>query len=64
MQTFNNLRPGKTVRFLIPNGFGRHGQECKEKRGRVVMAFEHHVVVNGGGRHGTPFVVNEKNFVG
>ena len=61
--TFNNLRPGKSITFLVSNGIGRHGIEYKEKRGRVVMALASHVVVNGGGRHGTPHVVNEKNFV-
>ena len=63
MNTFNNLRPGRRVTFLIPNGIGRNGQEWKEKTGRVVMAFPTHVVVNGGGRYGTPYVVNENNFL-
>lgn len=60
---FKNLKPGKRITFRIPNGFGRGGQEWKEKSGRVVMAFPSHVVVNGGGRYGTPYVVDEKNFV-
>lgn len=62
--TFQNLRPGKFVRFLIPNGIGRGGVEYKEKRGKVVLAYASHVVVNAGGKYGTPQVVNEKNFVG
>lgn len=61
--TFNNLLPGQTVRYLVPNGRGRNGQEWAEKRGRVVMAFPTHAVVNAGGAHGTPGVVTERNFV-
>lgn len=61
--TFKNLKPQSRVTFLVPNGIGRNGQEWKQKTGRVVMAFESHVVVNGGGRFGTPHVVDEKNFV-
>ena len=61
--TFNNLRPGQKVTFLIPNGCGRDGVEWKRKSGKIVMAFPTHVVVNGGGRYGTPYVVNERNFV-
>jgi hypothetical protein len=29
----------------------------------VVMAFDSHCVVNGGGKHGTPYVVSEDNFL-
>jgi hypothetical protein len=61
---FNNLRIGQRVKFLIPNGFGRNGQEWKEKSGRVTLAFPDRVVVNGGGKYGTPYVVTERNFVG
>jgi hypothetical protein len=60
--TFNNLRVGQMISFLVPNGIGRHGVEWKKKKGRVVMAFASHVVCNGGGKHGTPHVVNERNF--
>jgi len=60
---FKNLKSGKRVTFLISNGIGRGGVEYKEKSGRVVLTFPSHVVVNGGGRYGTPYVVNEKNFV-
>jgi hypothetical protein len=57
------LRPRDVVTFLIPNGVGRHGQEFKVKRGRVVIALPTHVVVNSGGRHGTPYVVDENNHI-
>ena len=61
--TFANLKPQDLVTFLIPNGIGRYGVEWKKKSGRVVMTFESHVVVNGGGRYGTPHVVDDGNFV-
>lgn len=63
MNTFNNLRPGKRIRYLLPSGKGRNGPEYKEHTGRVVMVFPHHVVCNGGGRHGIPHVVDANNFV-
>jgi len=61
--TFNNLRPGQHIAFLIPGGIGRNGREWSRKTGRVVMAFSTHVVVNAGGRHGTPRVVSGENFL-
>ena len=61
--TFNGLRLGDRVKFLVPAGIGRHGQEWAEKTGKVALAFGGHVVVNGGGRFGTPYVVNERNFL-
>ncbi len=63
MATFQSLKPGDRIRFLVPNGMGRHGQEWKPKTGRVVMAFASHVVINGGGRHGTSYVADERNFL-
>jgi len=63
MNTFKNIKPHTTVTFLIPNGFGRNGQEYKQKTGKVVFAYPTHLVVNGGGRYGTPYVVDENNFV-
>lgn len=63
METFANIKPRSLVTFRIPNGIGRGGVEYKEKSGRAVLCFASHVVVNGGGRYGTPYVVNENNFV-
>lgn len=60
---FEDIKPRSKVTFLIPNGIGRNGVEYKEKTGRVVMRGTYGWVVNGGGRHGTPYVVEEKNFV-
>lgn len=61
--TFKNLKPGQKVKFLAPYGIGRNGQEWAEKTGKVVIAFPTYVVVNGGGRQGTPYVVDSTNFL-
>ncbi len=42
---------------------GRNGPAWKDKSGRVALAFDSHCVVNGGGRYGTPYVVDAGNFV-
>jgi|TARA_Y100000296_G_C5123816_1_gene231792 hypothetical protein len=62
-KTFDDIKPRSLVTFLIPNGIGRNGVEYKEKSGRAVMKGPHGWVINGGGRHGTPHVVSEENFV-
>ncbi len=62
-ETFQNIRPRDTVHFLIPNGIGRNGVEWKKKSGKAVICLKTHVVVNGGGKHGTPYVVDERNFL-
>jgi hypothetical protein len=67
MKTFNNLKPGKRIKYKIPNGIsivdGKEVIDWKIKVGKIVMAFEEHVVVNNGGIFGNPVVVNEKNYV-
>ncbi len=52
---WREARAGDTVWYKTPQG--------QQGRGRVVMRFTTHVVLNIGGRHGTPMVVNDKNFV-
>jgi hypothetical protein len=61
--TFMGIRPGDRVALQVPNGIGRYGQEYKTVSGRAVMCFDTHVVVNLGGRYGTPGVVTEDNYV-
>ena len=63
MNTFNNIKPGDRVTFLRPNGRGRNGVEYKQASGRCVMSFEAHVVLNCGGRFGTPGVCDAGNYV-
>jgi hypothetical protein len=48
---------------MAPNGLGRNGVEYKEKTGKVVIVNKDSLVLNAGGRHGTPAVVTAKNFV-
>lgn len=60
---YSQIKPRSKITFLVYAGWGRNGAEYKEKTGQVVMSGPHGWVVNGGGPHGTPYVVNEKNFV-
>ena len=61
---YSDIKLGSRITFLIPGGKNLDGSiDWKEKRGKVAMKGPHGWVVNGGGRHGTPYVVNEENFV-
>lgn len=61
--TFQNVKPGDRVTALRPNGIGRNGPEWTRVTGRAVLCFPSHVVLNIGGRYGTPFVVSADNFI-
>jgi hypothetical protein len=52
---FRSASVGDTVTILTP-----HGQE---RRGRVVFKFATHLVLNGGGKHGTPLIADDRNTV-
>jgi hypothetical protein len=52
---YNEIQVGDTVYFSTP-----HSAELK---GRAVMKGPAGWVLNCGGRHGTPRVVSEKNFI-
>ena len=52
---YNEIQVGDTVYFSTP-----HSAELK---GRAVMKGPAGWVLNCGGRHGTPGVVSEKNFI-
>ena len=61
---FSDIQVGDRVTCLIPNGRGREGVEYKEKAGRAVMRSSvGGWVLNGGGKHGTPVLVDADNFV-
>jgi len=55
VEDFNGIGAGSTVWFLTP--------QKQERSGRVVMSFPTHLVLNCGGSHGTPAVVNNKNYL-
>ncbi len=56
------VRPGEQVKYLAYAGMGLKGPEYKVKSGRAVMVFPDRIVLNGGGRHGTPVVVTAANY--
>lgn len=62
--TFTNIQPQDRVTILQYAGMGRNGKEYKEATGRVVMRSSHGGwVLNMGGPHGTPGLVDATNFV-
>lgn len=66
---YEDIQHGDRVTCLIPNGIGRsfdggRVQEYKKKTGSAVMhSSAGGWVLNGGGRHGTPILVDAENFV-
>ena len=52
---FKDIHIGDSVTMITPQG--------QELRGKAVMKGPHGWVINTGGRHGTPRVVSESNFV-
>ncbi len=58
------IRPGDRVTIMRPAGMGRGGQEWAQATGRAVMRSSHGGwVLNMGGKHGTPGLVDERNIV-
>ncbi len=55
--SFKNIQPGDRVTFVTPQGQERHGVAVP------LLIFPDRVVVNTGGRHGSPAVVNERTYV-
>jgi len=64
-----SIQAGDKVTALFPAGQKLEGdkivQEWAERTGKVnpLLIFPEHVVINLGGRHGTPGVVDERNIV-
>lgn len=52
---FRSASVGDTVTILTPHG--------NQRRGRVVFKFVTHLVLNGGGQHGTPLIADESNTI-
>lgn len=57
MKTFQGIRRGDRVTFTDRFGHYRTG------RAQALLLFPDHVVLNMGGRHGTPQVVDASNYV-
>lgn len=57
MPTFQSIRAGDRVRYTDAHGATRTGTACP------LLLFPAHVVVNAGGRHGRPVVVDHRNYV-
>ena len=49
------ISPGDWVQITTPHGGKRSG--------RVVFAYDTHVTINAGGKHGTPAVGNNTNII-
>lgn len=62
---FQNIKPGDKVRYLRYAGHGKDGPQYKSKVAKVspLLIFPTHVIVNEGGRYGSPYVVDAKNFL-
>lgn len=52
---WRDIAPGSTVHYSTPQG--------QRGKGRVVMSLPTHLVLNIGGRHGTPKVVDDNNYI-
>lgn len=65
LQLVKMIRPGDTVTATFPCGRTLKGIEYKERHGKVnpMLIFDEHVVINLGGKHGTPGVVDARNIV-
>lgn len=62
-EPFEGIRPGDIVEYRAYAGMGITGPEYKKVKGRCVMTFPDHAVLNISGEHGTPAVVDKTNFV-
>ena len=63
--SYKGIKPGDRVKFKQYAGLGLHGPEYKDAVAKVnpLLIFDEHVVVNVGGKHGRPQVVDGSNFV-
>lgn len=61
---FRAIRPGTRVAYLRYAGSGTRGPEYCPATGKVVMSFPSHLVLNVGGRYGTPAMLDARNFIG
>lgn len=59
--SLSDVRPGDRIKFRLPE---RRGIPSTTKSGTVRIVNDGSVVVDGGGRHGTPYVVTDHNYLG
>lgn len=57
---FQTARQGDRVTITLPE---RRGIPAQQRTGRVIMKFDTHLVLNLGGRHGTPGIADDRNTV-
>lgn len=64
--SYKGIKPGDKIKFKQYAGLGLKGPEYRDAVAKVnpLLIFDEHVVVNVGGKHGTPQVVDGSNFVG
>lgn len=69
LDLIHSIRPGDKVTALFPAGMaiknGKAVHEFKERTGKVnpLLIFPDHVVIDLGGRYGTPGVVTAENIL-
>ena len=62
-ESFDKIEHGDHVTIRVPAGKGMKGQEWKEAKGKAVMKGPAGWVLNMGGKHGTPGIASQDNFV-
>jgi hypothetical protein len=60
MTTMHGIRGGDRVTY---RPFGAPLGDFRTARAVPLLCFAHHVIVDGGGQHGRPIVVNENNYI-
>ncbi len=64
--SFKGIKAGDRIKFRQYAGLGLNGPEYRDAVAKVnpLLIFPGHVVVNVGGKHGIPQVVDDANFIG
>lgn len=61
MSTFRNIKAGDRVTFWQSQGAGQP-RKLRTAPAQALLIFPYHVVVNLGGKHGRPAVVDATNY--
>lgn len=68
--SFQGLKGGDRIRFIRRDGMNLRGGKAEQAykpcvaKVQPMLVFPDHVVVNLGGRYGTPYVVDSSNYLG